>query len=151
LIAAATVLRAIIGYLFLILIVRIVGRRPGKQLSPFEFVLIFYLGGLMLTAMVREEVSITNAFTQIMAIALTHYLLAYLRTRSNFLGEVLDGTPLLLMEGGHWRARTKTRMRIEDEDVMEMARDQGLRSLREIDTAVLERSGEISIVPLKKK
>ena len=48
--------RAAFGYLFLVLIVRIVGRRPGKQLTPFEFVLIFYLGGLMLTGMLSGAV-----------------------------------------------------------------------------------------------
>ena len=41
--AIFTVLRAAFGYLFLVFLVRIVGRRPGKQLTPFEFVLIFYL------------------------------------------------------------------------------------------------------------
>ena len=48
--------RAAFGYLFLVLIVRIVGRRPGKQLTPFEFVLIFYLGGLTLTGMLSGAV-----------------------------------------------------------------------------------------------
>ena len=59
-----SVLRALYGYFFLVLIVRIVGRRPGKQLTPFEFILIFFLGGLMLTAIVSDEASLTNAFCQ---------------------------------------------------------------------------------------
>jgi hypothetical protein len=51
----AAVLRAIIGYCFLILVVRVDGRRPGKQLAPFEFVLIFFIGGLALTAIAGDE------------------------------------------------------------------------------------------------
>jgi uncharacterized membrane protein YcaP (DUF421 family) len=39
----AAVVRAFVGYFFLVLIVRIVGRRPGKQMTPFEFVLIFFI------------------------------------------------------------------------------------------------------------
>jgi uncharacterized membrane protein YcaP (DUF421 family) len=66
--AVLTVLRAVFGYLFLVLMVRIVGRRPGKQLTPFEFVLIFYLGGLTLTGMVGDEVSLTNAVCQIITV-----------------------------------------------------------------------------------
>ncbi len=53
----------------------------------------------------------------------------------------------MLMEGGQWRARTMRKMRVKDDDVMERARDQGLKTLDEIETAVLERNGEISIIP----
>ncbi len=60
--SVASVLRALFGYFFLVFIVRIVGRRPGKQLTPFEFILIFFLGGLMLTAIVAQDSSVTNAF-----------------------------------------------------------------------------------------
>ena len=63
------ILRAVFGYLFFVLMVRVVGRRPGKQLTPFEFVLIFYLGGLTLTGMVGNEASLTNAFTQVLTVA----------------------------------------------------------------------------------
>ena len=145
--AIATILRAIFGYVFLIFMVRIVGRRPGKQITPFEFVLIFYLGGLTLTGMVGREVSFTNAACQILAIACTHYAIAWARSKSDRIASILDGTPLVLLEGNQWRKETMVRMRIQDDDVMAMARDQGLRTLDQIDTAVLERNGEISIIP----
>lgn len=149
-ISVASVLRALFGYFFLVFIVRIVGRRPGKQLTPFEFILIFFLGGLMLTAIVADEASLTNAFCQIIAIAMAHYTLTVLRTRSERVAKILDGTPLILLEGGHWRANTLRRMRVHDDDVMEKARDQGLKTLGEIESAVLERNGEISIIPKEK-
>ena len=144
--STASVLRALFGYFFLVFIVRIVGRRPGKQLTPFEFILIFFLGGLMLTAIVANEASLTDAFCQIVTIALAHYTLAALRLRSDRVARVLDGTPLVLLEGGNWRANTMKRMRLKGDDVMEMARGSGLKSLEEIETATLERNGEISIV-----
>lgn len=149
--SAATVVRAILLYLFLIFVTRIVGRRPGKQITPFEFVLVFYLGGLCLTAMVGLEASVTNAFAQILCIALTHFAVTRARTASPAVARLLDGTPLILLEGKTWRAETMRRMRIGDADVMNMARDQGLKSLDDIDTATLERNGEISIIPAQEK
>ena len=149
--ALATVLRAFFGYYFLVLVVRIVGRRPGKQLTPFEFVLIFFLGGLMLTGIVANEVSLTNAVCQIIAIACAHYLLVWLRTSSPRVARFLDGTPLILLEGGQWRSRTLRQMRITTADVMAVARDQGMKGLDEIDTATLERNGEISLIPADSK
>jgi uncharacterized membrane protein YcaP (DUF421 family) len=142
-----SVLRALFGYFFLVFIVRIVGRRPGKQLTPFEFILIFFLGGLMLTAIVADEASLTNAFCQIIAIAFAHFSLAALRSRSDRAAKILDGTPLVLMQGGLWHSHAMRMQRIQDDDVMEKARDNGLRTLDEVEAAVLERNGEISIVP----
>lgn len=101
----------------------------------------------MLTAIVAEDASVTNAFCQITAIAFAHYGLTVARSRSDTVARLLDGTPLILMEGGQWRAQTMRKMRVKDDDVMERARDQGLKTLDEIETAVLERNGEISIVP----
>ena len=145
--AVFTIFRAAFGYLFLVLMVRIVGRRPGKQLTPFEFVLVFYLGGLTLTGMVGDEVSLTNAITQILTIALCHYALAWVRFKSDRATRLLDGTPLTLMENNTWRTETLSRMRIQDDDVMDMAREQGIRNLQNIESATLEPFGEISILP----
>lgn len=141
------VLRAIFGYLFLVLIVRIVGRRPGKQLTPFEFVLVFYLGGLTLTGMVGNEVSLTNAVTQILTVALCHYVLAALRFRFDGFALLLDGSPLILLQNDAWNTETMAKMGIQDDDVMDMAREQGLPSLDKIDTAVLEAFGDLTIIP----
>ena len=145
--APFTIFRAVFGYLFLVLMVRIVGRRPGKQLTPFEFVLIFYLGGLTLTGMVGDEVSLTNAICQILTVGVCHYFLAWVRFRSARAAKLLDGVPLILMEHGQWRTDTLSHMRLQDDDVMDMARDQGLKDLTKIKIAVLESYGEISIIP----
>ena len=143
----AAVLRAIFGYLFLILMVRVVGRRPGKQITPFEFILIFFLGGLTLTGMVGDEVSLTNAFLQIIAVGCCHYAIVWLRTRSSRVARVFDGTPLVLLENGNWRQTTMQQMRIQPSDIMAMARDQGMKTIDEVGSAVLERNGEISLLP----
>lgn len=140
------VFRAAFGYLFLVFIVRVVGRRPGKQMAPFEYVLIFFIGGLMLTGMVGKEASLTNALTQIMTIALTHFALVWVRTKSNRFARSTDGTPLVLMEHGNWRTDTMSRMRISPDDVMTAARDKGLSSFDLVRYAILERNGEISII-----
>jgi uncharacterized membrane protein YcaP (DUF421 family) len=145
--AAYTVFRAAFGYLFLVLMVRIVGRRPGTQLTPFEFVLIFYLGGLTLTGIVGDEVSLTNAVCQILTVGMCHYVLAWLRYRSSRVAQLLDGVPLFLLEQNNWRTNTLNQMSIQDDDVMDMARGQGIKDLSGIKAAILETFGEISILP----
>lgn len=145
------VFRAMFGYCFLLFIVRIVGRRPGKQMTPFEFVLIFFIGGLTLTGMVADDRSLTNALCQIVTVALMHFVITWLRGKSKRVSLVADGSPLVLLEKGQWRTRTLQKMRIQDDDVMAAARDKGLERLDQIDFAVLERNGEISIIPASDK
>ena len=142
----AAAIRALLGYLFLVFIVRIVGRRPGKQLTPFEFVLIFFMGGLALTAMVADEASLTNAFIQIITVALGHYTIVWLRSRSPWIARLFDGTALILLENKQWRSYTLSNMGIQDDDVMAMARDKGIKTPDQIQLAVLERSGEITVI-----
>ena len=142
----AASLRALLFYVFLVLVVRIVGRRPGKQITPFEFVLVFFIGGLALTAMVGDDASLTNAFVQVLTIALAHVAITMARSKSPWLARLLDGTPLILLENGQWRSNTLSKMRIQDDDVMAQARDQGISTLEKIDIAILERNGQISII-----
>jgi uncharacterized membrane protein YcaP (DUF421 family) len=142
----AGVLRAIMGYYFLVFMMRIAGRRPGKQLTPVDFILVFFSGGLILSATVGDDKSLMNAFAQIVAIAAAHYLLVILRSRSPAIGRIVDGTPLVLLERGRWNYQTMKDMLIQDADVMATARDQGLLNLDQIDYAVLERNGQISII-----
>ncbi len=145
----AAVLRAIFSYLFLVLLVRVVGRRPGEQMTPFEFILIFFIGGLILTGMVGDERSFTNALCQIITIASMHFVIAWLRKKSVRFAKVVDGTPLVLLRRRMWCAEAMRHMRVADDDVMAAARDKGLERLEQIDYAVLERNGEISIIEAK--
>jgi uncharacterized membrane protein YcaP (DUF421 family) len=142
----AAVFRAVFGYCFLVLIVRTAGRRPGKQITPFEFVFVFFIGGLTLTAMVGNDRSLSNALCIITTIAVTHFAIAWLRQWSPVFSQVVDGTPLVLLKKGEWQIETMKKMRIQDDDVMAMARDNGLESLDQIEYAILERNGEISII-----
>lgn len=142
----AGVIRAIMGYYFLVFMMRIAGRRPGKQLTPVDFILVFFSGGLILTATVADDRSLSNAFAQIIAICAAHYLLVLMRLRWPSIGRIVDGTPLLLLERGYWHQQVMRTMMIQDADVMASARDQGLENLEQIDYAVLERNGQISII-----
>lgn len=142
----ASVYRAVFGYLFLVVMVRVVGRRPGRQMAPFDFILIFFIGGLTLTGMVANDHSLTNAFVQVIAIAVVHYLLVWMRRRVGWFSRMLDGSPLILMSNGKWRRETMRRMLVSEEDVNAAVRQSGCRSPRDIAHAVLERNGAISVM-----
>lgn len=141
-----TIAHALVGYFFLLLTVRILSRRPGAQLTPTEFVLIFLMGGVIILATVGDDHSETNAVCAVIAVGLVHRLVATLKIRFPRFGALVDGTPLVVLDKGKWQTEIMIKMRVADEDVMAAARTKGIKTLDQIKYAVLERNGAISVI-----
>ena len=101
--------------------------------------------------MVADDRSLVNALCQILAVASAHYAIITLKKYSATFGRLVDGTPLVLLRRGEWDLETMKNMRMQDEDVMTAAREKGLELLDQIEYAILERNGEISIIPAGKE
>ena len=142
----STIIHAIIGYLYLLLTVRVLSRRPGAQLTPLEFVLIFLIGGVIILTTVGDDRSETNSICAVITVALVHRLISTLKQRYRKVAAIVDGVPLVLLEQGAWRCNVMKLMRVNEVDVMAAARTKGVRELHEIKYAVLERNGSISII-----
>ncbi len=142
----ATVLHAVFGYFFLLLTVRILTRRPGGQLTLFEFVIVFLIGGVIILSTVGKDRSLTNCVCAIITVGLLHQSVSWLRARYPRFGVIVDGTPLLVLDRGKWDTDLMKKMRLDENDVMAAARSKGLTSLSQIKYAVLERNGSISII-----
>lgn len=141
-----TIVHAVLGYFLLLFTVRALSRRPGGQLTPFEFVIIFLIGGLIILATVGDDKSATNCVCAIITIGLMHRITARVRARFKNLSTTTDGVPLILLNRGRWHTEAMKGMRIKDDDVMATARVKGVRDLGEVRYAVLERVGTISVL-----
>ncbi|MFL6351181.1 MAG: DUF421 domain-containing protein [Bryobacteraceae bacterium] len=141
-----TVIHAIAGYFFLVLIVRVLSRRAGAQMTPFEFVIVFLIGGVIILATAGNDRSETNSVCAVITVGLMHRLVSWLKVRYPRFGVLVDGTPLVLLKKGEWQSDVMKHMRIDDMDVMAAARTKGVKSLDQIKYAILERNGGISII-----
>lgn len=146
-----TIVYATAGYFFLLIAVRILSRRPGAQMTPFEFVLIFLMGGVIILSTVGDDHSVTNAVCGVLTVGLLHRLLSTLKVRFPRLGAIVDGTPLVVLEKDQWHVDIMDKMRLADDDVMAAARVKGVKTLDGIKYAVLERNGAISIIKKQQK
>lgn len=142
----STIIHAILGYLFLLLVVRVLSRRPGAQLTLFEFVIVFLIGGVIILATVGNDRSVTNCATAIIAVGLMHRFVSWLKSKSPRLGRIIDGTPLVLLKNGEWQPEVMKGMRLSPEDVMAVGRTKNLKSIHEIKYAIFERNGAISVI-----
>ncbi len=139
-----TILHAIAGYFFLLLTVRVLTRRPGAQMTLFEFVIVFLMGGIIILAPMGNDRSETNSVCAVLTVGLLHRLVSGLKERYPKLASWVDGKPLVLLKEGEWQTEAIGRMRLQDMDVMAAARSKGMRDFDEIKYAVLERNGAIS-------
>ena len=142
----STILHVIFGYFFLLLVVRVLSRRPGGQLTLFEFVIVFLIGGVIILSTVGSDRSITNCSTAILTVGLLHWGVSAIKIKFPRFGEIVDGTPLTLLKKGEWQVETMKGMKIDREDVMAAARTKGVNSVFDIAYAILERNGSISII-----
>jgi len=131
-----TILRAIIIYWFLLVILRVVGRRSFEEMTPFEMILVFLLGGMGIQSIVSDDRSLINALLGISTIALMHVLVSWLKLRFECFRSFVDGTPIVIVEDGHWPEDRIRRLRLHWQDIMAAAREDGLERLGQIRLAV---------------
>jgi uncharacterized membrane protein YcaP (DUF421 family) len=143
-----SVLRGLAIYLVLLVIVRLSGRRTLAQMTPFDLVLLLIVAETTQQALLGDDFSLVNAFVLILTLFLADIGLAFIKDRAPRLARWMDGSPTILIASGKpdWDALRRARVSVEE--VLATAREkQGLARLDQIDFAVLETSGGISIVP----
>ena len=141
-----TILHAIAGYFFLMLMVRVLTRRPGGQMTMSDFVLIFLMGGVIIFSTAGEDRSLTNCTCAVITIGLLHRSVSWAKTKSPLIGTIIDGTPIVLMKHGQIDDDIMDGMQLSHADLEAAARLKGIPSLDKAEYAILERNGGISVI-----
>ncbi|MFM7028076.1 MAG: DUF421 domain-containing protein [Chakrabartia sp.] len=146
------VLRGGSVYLILIVILRISGRRSVAQLAAFDLVLLLIVSETTQQALLGDDYSITNAVIVMTTLFVLDILMSFAKRRWPRMGVLLDGRPTLLIARGEVDARALARSRLSLDDIMAAARsDQAILHPKDIEVAVLEADGRISIIPKDKQ
>jgi len=141
-----TIIRAVVGYFVLLLVVRVLRHRAGSQMTLFEFVLIFLIGGIVILSTVGLDHSVTNCTCAVITVGFLHRALSWAKSKNPRVGAILDGSPVVLIKRGQWQPDVVTSMGVRKEEVQAAARGRGIPSLERVEYAILERNGGISII-----
>ena len=145
-----SVIRGVLVYAILFLIFRIAGKRTLAQTSPFELVLLLIISETTQQAMVDSDHSVTNAILLITTLVGMSIALSVVKHYSKTASKWLDGVPVRVQRDGTWDREAADASRVDEEEVLTAARmTRGLRRLDEIDHAVVENDGKISVIPRK--
>jgi len=142
------VLRALVVYFVLLIIFRIAGNRTLAQMTSFDLILLLIISETIQQALIGSDQSITHALLLVLTLVGAAVLLSLLKQKSPTLERLLEGAPVVIIEKGQVHQERMDKMRVDEADIMEAARQQeALRRLDEIDWAVVERNGDITVIP----
>lgn len=141
------VLRAAVIFVFLFVLMRLVGRRELSTMEPFDLILLVVIGDLVQQAVTQQDFSVTGAILAASTIGVLAVALSWLSYRFPRLRPALEGRPIVLVEDGKPILANLKRERITVEELVAQARLQQIDSIDQIRWAVLETSGEVSFLP----
>jgi len=140
------VVRAVVGFFFVLFLTRVVGRRELSSLEPFDLIMLVMIGDLVQQGITQNDFSVTGLVLVGGTIGMLTVLVSYTSFRFPRLRPVLDGEPVILVEDGKPIERNLGRNRITLEELAAAGRKNQIGSLDDVRWAVLETSGEISFI-----
>lgn len=142
------VIRAVVIYLVVLIFIRLSGRRTMAELTVFDFVLLLIISEATQQGMIRDDFSMTNAVVVILSLILADVILSLVRQKWHAVDRWFEGVPMVLIDDGKLLKDRLDRSRVDENDILEAARRlRGLENMSQIKYAVLEKDGNISIIP----
>jgi uncharacterized membrane protein YcaP (DUF421 family) len=143
------ILRPVIVYAFLVVGLRLSGKRELVQLNPFDLVVLLTLSNTVQNAIIGDDNSVTGGIIGASSLLLINYLVVRFLYGHRKLDQLVEGKADVLIEGGKLHAERLKKELITMSQLEAAARKQGFDSLREVDKCVLEPGGTLTFVGKK--
>jgi uncharacterized membrane protein YcaP (DUF421 family) len=143
-----SVIRPVLVYLVLLLLLRLSGKRTLAQITSFDFVLLLTISNATQQALIGEDNSMIHGAIMAATLIGLNFAMSLLKQRSKWFERLLDDIPLVIVADGKLLKDRMHKARVDEEDVLDAARQScGLEHMDQIRHAILERDGQISIIP----
>lgn len=144
------IIRSAIIYLFVILLFRIMGKRQIGQMQPFEFVLTLIIADLATIPMSDSGIPILFGVVPLLTLVVIHYSITTFSRKSKKASQLLNGSPIVIISNQciHYPLLKSLNMSIED--LSELLRGCGFFHFEEVEYAILETNGSLSVMPKSK-
>lgn len=141
------VYRTLFFYIFILIIYRIMGKREVGQLSITDLVVSLLIAELTVISIEDYEKSMLYSLIPIIVLVLLQCILSYLSLKKPKFRIFLEGNPSVIIKGGKINYNEMLKQRYNLDDLLVQLRDKGYRSIEEVEYAILESSGTLSVFP----
>jgi len=145
-----TVIRTVAVYLILLVLIRLTGRRTLAQVTAFDFLVLLIIGGSTQRALLGQDYSVINAMLVVVTLLTMDVVFSLIERDSRLFSKFVNGVPMILVEHGRLLPGRLRKARLTEDEVLAAARrSRGIERMEDIKYAILEASGDISVIPMR--
>lgn len=137
--------RSVFFYFVVTTLYRIMGKREIGELSIMDFIVSLFIAELVAISIENYNTSIFISLIPVLSLSLIQIGLSYLSVKSKKVRDILDGNPSIIIENGKVNFKEMKKQRYNIEDLLMQLRDNSVKSISDVDYAVLETNGKLSI------
>ena len=143
--------RAIVLYIVVLIVMRIMGKREIGQMQPFELAISIMIADLAATPMAETGIPISNGIIPILGLLVMHLVISTINIKSTKAREILCGKPSILINRGKIDENILRKERFTINELEERLRDNNIFNIGDVEYAILETSGQVTVIPKPSK
>jgi uncharacterized membrane protein YcaP (DUF421 family) len=140
-------IRGVVVYGFLILLLRLTGKRQVGQLAPFDLVLLLVLSNAVQNSMNAGDNSLVGGLISAATLVFVNWLIGYATYRNKRLEALIEGRPTVLIHHGRLYEDAMSRAQLTHHELNAAIRQAGVSCPEDVLSAILENNGAISVIP----
>ena len=148
----ALTLKAFILYIFIILLMRIMGKKEIGQLQPFELAITLIIADLMVIPMQNPGIPLINGIIPVLVMTFSQMLFSYLTVKNEKIQQIVSGKPTIMIKNGKLIEENLIEQNYNITEMLEQLRLNGVEKIEDVECAMLETNGQMSVIlkPLKR-
>ena len=141
-----SIFRVFVLYLLVILVMRIMGKREIGQLQPYELAITLIISELVTLPMEDNAIPLLDGVIPVFTITLAQVTLSYLTTKSQWFQDFISGKYTIVIENGKMIQKNMTKQKYNITELLEQLRMNGVTKIDDVQYAILETSGQLSVI-----
>lgn len=144
------VIKTLILYIFIVIVYRIMGKKEVGKLSIIDLIVSILIAELAAISIEEVERSILTSIVPIIVLVVVQVVVSFASLKSVKLRKIIDGNPTVIIKDGKLNFKEMTKLRYTLDDLIAQLREQGIKSIEEVNYAVLENNGKLSVFETSK-
>lgn len=141
------IIRSIIIYLIVLLVFRLMGKRQLGQMQPFELVLTLIIADLATIPMAEVSVPVLHGIVPLLTLVVLHFLLTFITKSSQLFSKFISGKPVIIINPKGIDYSAMKKLNLSTDDIFAALRECGYFNVSQIQYAIMETNGKVSVMP----
>ena len=144
------IVKTLVLYFFIVVVYRVMGKKEVGKLSIIDLIVSILIAELAAISIEEADRSILTSIIPIVVLVVIQISISFISLKSVSLRKLIDGNPIVIIKDGKLNFKDMTKLRYTIDDLIAQLREQGIKSIEEVNYAVLENNGKLSVFETSK-